>query len=111
MELEKPLHVQVAEALGWIGVAQVGSAEWAGFLGEIPGRVSRYDTDWSVTGPLIEKYGISLQPEYFMTDPPKLTGYRAIQALTGTVGYGVTALEAVCNLILALAAAGKLKAA
>lgn len=109
MEL-KPLHVKVAEALiaealGW-DKTYLDSLEDSANLPAL-----RYDTDWSATGPLIEKYGIALQPEFFMTEPPKLTGYRATHALTAIVGYGATAPEAVCHLILALAEAGKLKAA
>jgi hypothetical protein len=120
---EKPLHVQVAEALGWtdlrpqtwdIGGTKYVRDEWGGILFDKPGdtvprvwgRVPRYDTDWSATGPLIEKYGINL------------TGPRPWDACRGhdregfhdePNGEGPTPLIAVCNLLLALKAAGKLE--
>ena len=87
---EKPLHVRVAEALGlvvkdesrWcsgqcIALVTIGGDlptvregrhhherwlyerhDWEGDSEWYP--VPRYDEDWSVTGPLIEKYGIDL---------------------------------------------------
>jgi len=61
---EKPLHVQVAEALGWTGCNQSGF-DWWGDSQDTPSsprgyaKIPSYDTDWSATGPLIEKYGIA----------------------------------------------------
>src|SRR3972149_9156717 len=78
---EKPLHVQVAEALElWMHCSYeppknlmnlADKGRWVGYnpktmlVGE-RGTVPHYDTDWSATGPLIEKYGISLK----CSEPP-----------------------------------------
>lgn len=116
VNVEKPLHVQVAIALGWVGVKIDGIADWPwcgvehseGLRREIP----RYDTDWSAGGPLIERYRFHL---YVM-------GAGAWLGVPGGTGDWIaesdvfpvvrvrykTPLEAVCRLILALAEAGKL---
>lgn len=70
----KPLHVQVAEALGWINVRVLGCLPMnppvfcakgkppgnvlVGPLGDVD--VPHYDTDWSATGPLVHARGIAL---------------------------------------------------
>lgn len=73
------------------------------------GHVPRYDTDWSATGPLIEKYKlcVDISPEganptlaWVVIKPRTRWDYKC--------GYGPTPLIAACNLILALAEAGKL---
>ena len=88
---EKPLHVMVAEALGTVNSQEV--PPWH-FI------TPRYDTDWSATGPLIEKYGISLKREP--------GGWDARVDYSLASDQNPTALVAVCHLILALHAAGKL---
>lgn len=74
---EKPLHVRVAEALGWIECkfhkprpgTIYAQGHWRGRAPQVPPyphtihEVPRYDTDWSATGPLIEKYRIQLLPQ------------------------------------------------
>jgi hypothetical protein len=128
---EKPLHVLVAEALGC-------SPVWGhGWLSERPGEetwlcrceerdhgwdsqaqgcgvILRYDTDWSATGPLVERYTIHLAKWN------AATGGRAwwYAAVWGPGEFGderkvestgqETPLLAVCALLLALKAAGKL---
>lgn len=130
---ERPLHVKVAEALGYTKVKREGASWygrpypadqfWAGL--DLKGGwygVPRYDTDWSATGPLIKEYEIIIMPtnneresgpwvafqwwdrEFFRYDEPDwlvLDG-------SGKVYAGPTPLVAVCNLLLALHAAGKL---
>lgn len=70
-EAEQPLHVQVAEALGWTdchlcGHKECGPGFWVGDVPVVDGTIReshlmpRYDTDWAATGPLIEKYGIDI---------------------------------------------------
>lgn len=77
---ERPLHVCVAEALGWTKLAISGYVQFVGGTMVSDGRewrgrdairvddpwhdspVPRYDTDWSATGPLIEKYDINVFP-------------------------------------------------
>jgi hypothetical protein len=112
----KPLHVRVAEALGWVVYDQGGLMLPAGrgTLGHAPGaaivghpvQIPWFDTDWSATGPLIEKYGIMITPGV-----PGFSSWEAYVKVDvrsdGTDGG--TPLEAVCNLILALAEAGKLE--
>jgi hypothetical protein len=102
---EKPLHVEVAEALGYevkFNVDPAGSmdswemrecVQWV--------LVPRYDLDWSATGPLIEKYGIC---QYL-----NCGAWHSYTASDGDdCGDGATPLESLCRLILALGKAGKL---
>lgn len=87
---EKPLHVQVAEALGWT---------------ETFGYPKRFDTDWAVTGPLIERFRLSLRP---LDDG----GYMAEHYRGGVLIVarpGDTPCLAVCWLLLALAGKFDLK--
>ena len=113
---DKPLHVQVAEALGcptaWDEYCRCPGLEHSGE--EHPPRLARFDTDWSATGPLIEKYEISVGPGATEAGP--------WAAISGVFvdgggwdgldfdyrGKGPTPLIAVCHLLLALKKAGKL---
>ena len=118
MSAEKPLYVLVAEALGWTDCSISG---WTRFRGErivednrfwsgvspyraelrtIQDKLPRYDTDWSATGPLIEKYRIEIEP--FMDS----WRVRSVGDPTGTREQQKSLLIAICNLILALAEAG-----
>jgi hypothetical protein len=139
---EKPLHVRVAEALGWtdltegppmlpgdeptwLGMPPVGDSSL--ILSAVDHKervvtltmgirsVYRYDLDWSKTGPLIERFLVMVHPPasiYVLwgaiTSGGSLgrdvTEPAQVQAATGR-----TPQIAVCNLILALAAAGKLE--
>jgi hypothetical protein len=68
---EKPLHVRVAEALGYEPASHPNLApgEWwvmpdhdpdgSGYTCELP----RYDTDWSAIGPEVKRLGIHIIPE------------------------------------------------
>lgn len=123
---EKPLHVRVAEALGWTEVhleehgGANGTPAWYGtraandhVYASLDVRwfgVPRFDESWSATGPLIERFRIDLFSRegngvwtaraWVPNDDPIETLKRA----------GNEPLTAVCNLILALHAAGKLDA-
>lgn len=129
--MEKPLHVRVAEALGWrecmpFSVYEVVDPEtWTGdspvpdpksISGYVGGFVPRYDTDWSATGPLIEKQAIDLVlawPGDFGQDGFRWIATRGADQRgqsEGITAEGATPLLAVCNLILALHEAGKLAA-
>lgn len=109
-EIVKPLHVQVAEALGWTCVSLLsGSVEdWSGYAPdahEFVMPIPRFDTDWSATGPLIEKYGLLVAPY----GPKWNAVYLRDSTQWGPMERaGATPKEAVCRLILALKAAGKL---
>lgn len=121
--MEKPLHVLVAEALGWSGPVRYPTIETPGAYTGIdadgiqrydafhPGiksgarQIPRYDTDWSATGPLIEKFGIGVDL--------RGAGWAASKfpddfSWPGLVEVSAAPLVAVCNLILTLKNAGKL---
>jgi hypothetical protein len=120
----RPLHVRVAEVLGCKPVApgdlgpfeiQYETDVWRcgcnphfdpdievheDLYNHTPHALERYDSYWSATGPLIERFGISLAPD---------------QALTGTWGAWVgdfapltarhtNPLVAVCLLLLVMSA-------
>lgn len=98
--MTKPLHVQVAEALGckpelfpgtkpdpggwnwkcscppvWRGMAD-GYRDWPHGGDDYDSAwkgpaVSRYDECWEATGPLIEKYGFQISRMYKLSDPPQ----------------------------------------
>jgi hypothetical protein len=128
---EKPLHVRVAEALGWTGIKPWPEAMSADALGGHPpgeprgwNHVPRYDTDWSAAGPLIERFSLSVHPDLSLTGEPRNQWSATRLVAAGEVhesedffhvmsasviaGDGVTPLEAVCRAVLALHAAGKL---
>lgn len=137
MNLEKPLHVKVAEALGWTCIGQDewnphlwrGCVPWAtGHATGTPtldppwpscvgkwtlagGYLPLFDTDWAVTGPLIEKYGIRLyEPGYAIGEDRSMwTADIADGPMLRWQSWGRTPLLAVCGLIVSRA--GKLKAA
>lgn len=127
MSEDKPLHVRVAEALGIVICDQwtvLDMDPWNGptyranctHKGCVPSqRPPRYDTDWSATGPLVEKYGLTLakceDQEVWLAAPRQ----EYLDESAGYLAYasrpfmqGETPLIAVCNLILALKEAGKL---
>jgi len=113
--LSKPLHVQVAEALGhsvadintFYGWMRVPPDNWNG-TDPIPGDIPHYDTDWSATGPLIEKYSISVAPQSrsHLDVPPSWQTDHKGESVYFQIS--PSPLEAVCNLLLALHKAGKL---
>jgi hypothetical protein len=105
---EKPLHVRVAEALGWRALTDAERARGS-WYGARPGDaqemlipVPRFDTDWSAGGPLIERFQIDLR-----------WGGQNLMWWAGARRGVLTCsdpapLPAVCELLLALHAAGKL---
>jgi len=118
-EQEKPLHVRVAEALGWRverrppgGILLPDQARpgkgWVGWrdgmLLDERKPIPDFDTDWAATGPLIEKYGIWVHP----CDHDGTSHWVASNEHDESIPESRTPLEAVCHLILALKEAGKL---
>jgi hypothetical protein len=108
MSTDKPLHVRVAEVLG--SMVRLQEGWWERLDGAIwTAAIPRYDTDWSATGPLIERYRLDVSPAK--------DGWLATSDLpyAATGGWGQAAgpspQVAVCNLLLALKAAGKLEQA
>ena len=112
---ERPLHVRVAAALGWTYLSP-GEVGWEGEppawdeRAKIPRRLDQhigvpdYDTEWSATGPLIERLGIRLGRDPGMREPWDASRLVA-DAYTSS---GRTALEAVCHFLLELDAVGEL---
>jgi hypothetical protein len=116
----EPLYVRVAEALGWTRCSRslaAGLSPERFWSGRPPKgsdfrfpeddepyyeyMIPRYDTDWAATGPLIERLGVTLNRHRRRADWSAHAG-------EGPETDGPTALVAACNLILALAGAGKL---
>ena len=122
MSEEKPLHVRVAEALG----CKVRDRGDGLMLCECDGQthgqdepdehgdrwpLRHYDTDWSVTGPLIEKYGVLLYRGDYGWNAYAGEVRECLEELYlpgDDFATGPAPLVAACNLILALHAAGKL---
>lgn len=130
----KPLHVQVAEALGWTEThleqhgGKDGTPAWYGtrpaddhVYAALDARwfgVPRFDTDWSATGPLIERFGISIlttKDEHPVAYVWGENHYAVLEFNDLTIdGHGCPAVEdettlgAVCCLILTLHTNGKL---
>jgi hypothetical protein len=123
---DKPLHVRVAEALGCKPAEYdvvFGPNAWAcqcpgSNKGEAHGdllSVYRYDTDWSVTGPLVELLGVTLEhyggkwmawgEDYVCTNSGEHEG---TSSWDGEECWFTSPLVAVCKLILALHERGKL---
>ena len=124
---EKPLHVRVAEALGWHDLECRGeikhAGQWTGFPPGVAADdrpfherwlIPTFDTEWSATGPLIDKYGIGFMPA---RDQGECVAFRGREIFLNDVAGEIaieewasaeTPLLAVCNLILALKDAGKL---
>lgn len=117
MTTEKPLHVRVAEALGCKPIQTPPRPAFAGYWScscsdhrhnevDVEGGhhywIVEYGNDWSATGPLIERYFIGLKYQ-------ERKWWAGRKGHPHSVWYSSdTPLLAVCNLILALSAAGKL---
>lgn len=98
---EPDLHFRVARALGQLSGLHAAAA-WTHYANKDCRTVPRYDTDWSATGPLIERFGIALTPT---SDRRMWVG-----ALGRPYGYLETdALRGVCNWIVANVVDGKLQ--
>jgi len=127
----KPISVRVAEAVGWdtsgalhqrdeaaegqSACSRCGAvASWSSPLPDL--CVPRYDTDWLVTGPLIERHGMEFMHIWpgdrgqagFWWSCWRSADARGSQRDRQLEGIGETPLIAVCNLILALSEAGRL---
>lgn len=105
---EEPLDVQVARALGWTDFDKDG------FYSAHP---PYYSTDWSATGPLIQKYRITVQApsgdahthwgatKFDEDDRSWLSDHLEFHE---AIYNSKTPLEAVCRFLLALHATGEL---
>ena len=64
MSTERPLHVQVAEALGWVDIEDKDGVFWGTEPhGKLRIAVPRYDSSWCSVGPLIERFQITVNGE------------------------------------------------
>lgn len=111
--MSKPLHVQVAEAIGWTNLEEDGG-KWTGFDGQGFKPVPDYGTTFCATGPLIVHYGILLGPEYEVVDGlfvfANKWGAKLGSDRTGeTIVYGPSACETVARLIVSLHERGELQ--
>lgn len=126
-EPEKPLHVRVAEALGWTMMQPGGVLLTGAYVGYPPthqivgqrAQVPWFDRDWNATGPLIEQYGIELSfngERWFATGhhpwDKDLGREPACMHIGRRAGFAPCAdesekpLESVCKAILAMKDAG-----
>ena len=110
--MPQPLHVEVAVALGWtklVGHCKCLSPArehqcdriWWGTPPRVPARpgpVPRYDVDWGATGPLLERFDISLQQH-----APGGGWIASSRVWPGVHRRGTSALESVCHLLRRLA--------
>lgn len=114
-EQEKPLFVRVAEALGCkpepldyypgaMGCSCMPPKR--NEHGYDAGTLLRYDTDWAATGPLIERYGITIAPSGHGLWLAGLDAQEGVPFVSDREDR--QPLVAVCNLLLALKEAGKL---
>jgi hypothetical protein len=124
---ERPLCIQVAEALGctlgsmsdidgpvYYCKCPGGVHEARIGINKLPGKhwIKRYDLDWSATGPLIEKYEWDLRatPWRDGTKEWEATAWLPSRPEPKDIVHadGPTPLIAVCELIVKLHKAGKL---
>lgn len=118
--MDKPIHVQVAEALGCNSAfrkAYRGDKEeqWCCEDGDHRDPtlcepwldspdVARFDLDWCATGPLVERHKIALEWHPLWAPP----GWCAVSEDGGWIGSADSPLLAICRLIIELGKAGKL---
>lgn len=109
--MDKPLHVQVAECLGWINCHDRGDGLWEGNPPPKPSdgigfkEVPHYDKTWCAAGPLVERFEMSISK---MESP--FTDWQAYDREGRFFGCGATPSEAISELILELYAEDKLTA-
>ena len=114
-ESEKPLHVLVAEALGWSNLHERTEGHWWGnepYQG-MSLAVPIYDRSWCSTGVLLERFGISVGQEHLLNEDLTPSGWVAIKSdpkstSRHTIERGKTPCEAVSRLIVELSKEGKL---
>lgn len=141
MSEDKPLNVRVAEALGWTEIhleEHGGDGGTPAWFGTRPADdhvyavadglvrwfgVPRFDKSWRTTGPLIERYRITVLRRAGVAPgtPYAWVAYSGFDFVGGSIASqsidsvwdaeedGETALVAVCNLIVALSNAGELE--
>lgn len=56
----KPLSIEVAEAIGWTDIKQGEYGKWFGTYAGSTLQVPAYDRSWCSLGPLISRYKITL---------------------------------------------------
>lgn len=102
-ESEKPLHVLVAEALGWSNLHERTEGHWWGKdpYGGMSLAVPIYERSWCSVGPILERIKVSLDAPNMPEQP--WSAYAATCHADGN-----TPCEAVARLIVTLSKEGKL---
>jgi hypothetical protein len=105
MSIDSPLHVQVAEALGWTEISEDGEKWWGREpYGKIRMTIPRYDTSWCSAGAILERFKFGIMWDHgqwiaqYMTDE----GHDQYQG-------GEKPTEAISRLVVHLYKEGKLK--
>lgn len=111
---EKPLHVQVAEALGWKRTGNCWTLEipfGKTAVDELPPYGEDTPEGWACTGPLLARFGITLEllhpGNMATTDGKPWQASRPYRSEQG-YSYGSEPCEATARCVAALAAVGKL---
>ena len=88
---DKPLHVQVAETLGWTDLAETPSGWFGTDDNGAKGRIPPFDKSWCEIGPLVAKYKLSILFD---------DGWQAWSRDYDVKADGKTPMEAICHLIV-----------
>lgn len=121
--MDEPIHVKVARALGWTTCKEGWGFHPPQYACDMvdPGVLicreattgsdimPRYDTDWSATGPLVERYRIGICE--INTNFPELRWWAGLGRGPGgsyPSALAPSPLLAICHLILVLRNTGKL---
>ena len=95
----KPLSIEVAEAIGWTDIRQLDDGRWFGEYSGISCQIPNYDRSWCSLGPWIDRLRVEIDQ-----DAP---GGVSVWAKSQTE-QGSTVCEAVARLIVKLKKEGKL---
>lgn len=89
------ISIAVARAIGWTDIRESQPGLWRGVFDGVSARIPEYERNWCALGPMIDRLKIELEGQ-----PWCLATWREYR------GEGKTGPEAVCRLLLAMAAGG-----
>lgn len=110
--ISNPLHVQVAQALGWTDLRQNqgldGKQNWIGVEphGGLNLVVPRYDTSWCSTGVLLERFNLSVARSVLLNE--EKTPSKWVAMAGKVIEHCDSPCEAISRLIVRLSKEGKL---